>query len=63
MVSKYNYRINSRGDTMAFFTYEQKQVIYGKIAKRDNTKYKSGQVKKINRDSKGNIVIHSNLSL
>ncbi len=48
---------------MAFFTYEQKQVIYGKIAKRDNTKYKSGQVKKINRDSKGNIVIHSNLSL
>ncbi len=46
---------------MAFFTYEQKEIIYNKIEQRRKTKYKTGQVKKINRDSKGNIVIHNTI--
>ncbi len=42
---------------MAFFTYEQKAIIYNKIEQRKRTKYKSGAVKKINRDKKGNIIL------
>ncbi len=41
---------------MALFTYEQKQVIYKKIAHREFLRgSKTGQVKKINRDKKGAI--------
>ncbi len=42
---------------MAFFTYEQKAIIYNKIELRRKTKYKTGLVKKIHRDKKGNIIL------
>lgn len=42
---------------MAIFTYQQRVAIYKRIEERKSTKYKSGQVKKINRDKKGNIIL------
>ncbi len=49
-VSNYNYRINSRGDTM-LFTAKQKKYLDDIVFRK--TKHKSGLVRKVNRDNKG----------